>query len=80
MVFQYAERVNSLNKFGPGHGDHNSAAQGPCAVTNDRSQMRLSPTQCLQQNIFPFQDFKIKFEPRMGSNPGLIEGSRKIVL
>ena len=74
MVFQYAERVNSCDKFGPGHGDHNSV------VTNDRSQMRLSPTQCLQQNIFPFQDFKIKFEPRMGSNPGLIEGSRKIVL
>ena len=26
--------------------------------------MRLAPTQCLQLNIFPFQDLKIKFEPR----------------
>ena len=67
VVIKYAERVNSLS---------GSLESQQCSyrglVTNDRSQMRLAPTQCLQLNIFPFQDFKIKFEPRPNGYLGLL--------
>ena len=51
-VFQYAERVNSCDKFGPGHSDHNSGAQWP--VTNASVPDTVSPTKYF--SVSRFQD------------------------
>ena len=59
VVFQYAERVNSLNKFGPGHGDHNSAVWWP--MTGHKC---VCPRHSVSNKIF----FRFKIS-RLNSNP-----------